>query len=397
MIDTKIIKRVKNILNSNEELKQKYITDSGKVKKNQVSQDIKNYDKKLLGALLSDDLIKNEYITVINGTSIFETDKFNEMFLYKEYWEDSYTKFSNKIGLTSSGKFIDESTDVVLDFPYKDTVLKAGMSKEDVDKKDVKEPFLNETLAKTEIDELLEPKIFVNAKRYDKNGEQPALEFSNEDNLIIKGNNLIALHSLKKRYAGKIKMIYIDPPYNTGSDTFKYNDSFSRSAWLTFIQNRIQIAQELLSEDGVLLIQTSFHQYPYLRVLLDSEGKSNNKLHHVFDMNVLVRHPDRALTADKPFNDVMEYTLIYSKNPNFKMPKKIVKKTPDKYTYTVNTIGEPDEILKLGNKEVEVYLPEHTIIKKQEPSVTNLHRETIRGSIREKIQVDDFMLLILSH
>lgn len=75
-------------------------------------------------------MIKKSYTSIIDGITIFKADEFSEMFLYKEYWEDSYTKFSNKIGLTSSGKFIDESTDVVLDFPYKDTVLKAGMSKE---------------------------------------------------------------------------------------------------------------------------------------------------------------------------------------------------------------------------------------------------------------------------
>lgn len=326
-------------------------------------------------------MIKKSYTSIIDGTTIFKADEFSEMFLYKEYWEDSYTKFSNKIGLTSSGKFIDESTDVVLDFPYKDTVLKAGMSKEDVEKDDLKpdEPFLNETLAKPEIDELFEPKILVNAKKYDKDGDHKVTEFSEKDNLIIKGNNLIALHSLEKKYAGKIKLIYLDPPYNTGSDSFSYNDSFSRSTWLTFIKNRVEIAKRLLSEDGILLIQTSFHHYPYLRVLLDKILGN-----HIFDMNVLVRHPERSLTADKPFNDVMEYTLIYSNSKSFVMPKKIEEKTQDKYDHIVKVVGGPDEILNLGNKQVEVYLPEHTIIKKVKPGKKNLHRETIRGSIREK-------------
>lgn len=130
MVESKIIQRVREILNSNEELRGKYITDRGGVKRNLVSQDIKKYDEKLLTSLLKDDLIKKSYTSIIDGITIFKADEFSEMFLYKEYWEDSYTKFSNKIGLTSSGKFIDESTDVVLDFPYKDTVLKAGMSKE---------------------------------------------------------------------------------------------------------------------------------------------------------------------------------------------------------------------------------------------------------------------------
>ena len=79
---------------------------------------------------------------------------------------------------------------------------------------------------------------------------------SDDDNLVIKGNNLIALYSLKKRYAGKVKLIYLDPPYNTGSDSFGYNDKFNHSAWLTFMKNRLEIAREMLSDDGMIFIQT---------------------------------------------------------------------------------------------------------------------------------------------
>lgn len=90
-----------------------------------------------------------------------------------------------------------------------------------------------------QIDRLFSPKVLTNVKRYSKNGvEENITDFSNEDNLIIKGNNLIALHSLKKRYAGKVKLIYIDPPYNTENDGFKYNDRFNHSTWLVFMKNR---------------------------------------------------------------------------------------------------------------------------------------------------------------
>ena len=374
-VEPKVFEHVRAVLNGFDD---KYL-NNGKLKRNKIIEDLDAYDEQLMTALLSDPLIHQTYTKKLAGVEIFEVNQFIQMLEFKEYWEDSYTKYSNKIGLTAGGKFIDESEDVVLDFPFKDTVLKAGMSKEDLDKGETAdEPFLNEVIAKPEIDELLEPKVFVNAKRYDADGEHEADSFTDTDNLVIKGNNLIALHSLKKRYAGKVKLIYLDPPYNTGSDSFEYNDSFSRSAWLTFIKNRVEIAKELLTDDGVLLIQTSFHQFPYLRVLLDTI------LEHVFDMNLLVRHPERALTADKPFNDVMEYTLIYSKNKSFNMPRKIEKKTPEKYTYQVKVSAKPDEIIKLGNKMVEVFYPEHIEIKKVSPDKTNLHRETIRGSIREK-------------
>ncbi|WP_235007091.1 DNA methyltransferase [Listeria monocytogenes] len=175
----------------------------------------------------------------------------------------------------------------------------------------------------------------------------------------------------------------MDPPYNTGEDGFQYNDKFSRSAWLTFMKNRIQVAKELLSDDGVLLIQISFHEYPYLRTLLDSPeilGEEN----HIFDMNVLVRHPERALTADKLFNDVVEYTLIYQKSASFVMPKIEVLKTSDKYKYDVEVAGPPHEVRIMGNKTVEIYLPEQVNVVKKAGHIEGLHRETIRGSIREK-------------
>ncbi|MDR2761262.1 MAG: site-specific DNA-methyltransferase, partial [Planctomycetaceae bacterium] len=89
------------------------------------------------------------------------------------------------------------------------------------------------------------------------------------DNLIIKGNNLLALHSLKKEFAGKIKLIYIDPPYNTGSDSFKYNDHFNHSSWLTFMRNRLDIARELLRNDGVIFVHCDDNEQAYLKVLMD--------------------------------------------------------------------------------------------------------------------------------
>src|SRR5699024_3646893 len=200
-----------------------------------------------------------------------QTNKLIELFEADEYWQDSYTKYSKKIGLTAGGKFINESTDVVLDFPYKDTILKASMSKEDTDKDDLRpdEPFLNEVIAMEEIDVLLDKKILVNVKKYDENGVYDVENFDENDNLIMKGNNLLALHTLKKKYAGKVKLIYIDPPYNTGNDSFKYNDRFNRSSWLTFIKNRLEIAREILSDDGLIFVQCDFNESHYLKVLMD--------------------------------------------------------------------------------------------------------------------------------
>ena len=184
----------------------------------------------------------------------------------KEFLPDSFTAYKTKIGLATGERYISENKDVVLNFPYKDCVLEGGQTKEDAKRQEI---FFNETLAPTEINRLLDDKVLTNFKRYDKEGEHDVEELSDRDNLIIKGNNLIALHSLKKRFAGKVKLIYIDVPYNTGNDGFRYNDSFNHSTWLTFIKNRLEIAKELLSKEGIIFIHLDDNEVKYLGVLLD--------------------------------------------------------------------------------------------------------------------------------
>ncbi|MCS8587555.1 site-specific DNA-methyltransferase [Leuconostoc citreum] len=274
MIDSKIMETTKSIL---KDFGNTYFSDKGTLKRNKVIEDLDAYTPMLMKALLANQLIHDTYTESIviedKSVELFKLNQFIEMFTYKEYWQDSYTKFENKIGLTAGGKFIDETADVVLDFPFKDTVLKAGMTKED--QKDADEPFLHETIAKAEIDQLLEPKILVNATKYDQeNLDGAPVDTFEDNNLIIKGNNLIALNSLKKRYTGCVKLIYLDVPYffkkTISEDAFKYNSNFHLSAWLTFLKNRLEIAKELLSEKGSIWINISEDGMHYLKVLADS-------------------------------------------------------------------------------------------------------------------------------
>lgn len=356
----------------------KYISDDGKLLKAMVYSDVMTMDKELLCLLLSNAKIKERFFKDVNGTLIFDKQGFAWFIESKEFLPDSYTKYTNKIGLTNGGDFISKSNDVVLDFPYKDCILEGGQDKEDQKRKEI---FYNETIASDEISKMLAPKVFTNAKRYTKDGIKENITFDEKDNLIIKGNNLIALSSLLKRYEGKVKCIYIDPPYNTGADSFGYNDSFNQATWLLFMKNRLELAKRMLSDNGVILIQISFHQYPYLRILADevfSQGK------HLLDFNTLVRHPERSLTGDKEFNDVVEYTLVYSKNPNYKMPKMRIEKTDDDYQYDFVLSGEPKEILNLGGKSVSVYYPEQVDISRTTGHIGGLKSMSIRGSIREK-------------
>lgn len=376
-IEPKLFDELKKVLS---DFGNKYLLGE-ELNRSKLSDDLRNYNEALLEKLFQADFIKQHFIKEVAGQKLFQIEQLEEAILYNDYWETSYTKYENRIGLTSNGKFLEDSQDVVLDFPFKDGILTASMTKED-NEDGYNDAFLNEVIEKDEIDRLFDKKVFVNSKKYDENGESAVTEFDEDkDNLIIKGNNLLALHTIKEKYVGKVKMIYIDVPYNTGSDSFKYNDRFNQSSWLTFIKNRVEVAQDFLSDDGVILIQISFHQYPYLRVLLDDVLGKN---HHVMDINTLVRHPQRTLTGDKEFNDVIEHTLVYSKNSEFKMPKIAEKKTKDKYKFHVSIKGKPTETRRMGKKEVEIYLPDSFEITKVTPSSENLHRETVRGSIREK-------------
>jgi len=336
-------------------------------------------DPKLLKALYDNDITRNRFFSKLDERiEVFNTVEFGWVINNKQFLPDSYTRFANKIGLTNTaGESITKNGDIVLSFPYKDCVLVGGQTKDDQKRAEV---FFNTTLAPDKIDVLLYPKVLVNARRYTAKGIDENVTFRDDDNLIIKGNNLLAVSSLKQ-YEGMVKCIYIDPPYNTGSDSFGYNDSFNRSSWLVFMKNRLDIAKRLLHKDGVILIQISFHQYPYLRVLAD---EIFSETCHQFDMNTLVRHPERSLTSDKKFNDVIEYTLIYSKSPDFKMPKKEIYKTDDDYEYDFELPAEPNEELVLGGKKVKVYLPSSVIISRSAGHTGGLKSMSIRGSIREK-------------
>ena len=283
---------MKNIFDTVAELlltNDKYKTEDGKLLKAVVYSDVMSMSEDLLALLLSNEDVKETFFKNVKGTLVFDKQKFAWFMESKEFLPDSYTAYTNKIGLTHNGSFISQTNDVVLDFPYKDCVLEGGQDKDDQKRSEI---FYNETIASDEISRMLAPKVFTNAKRYTAVGEKDLLgnldpntinveeetgiTFKSDDNLIIKGNNLIALASLLKRYEGKVKCIYIDPPYNTGSDSFNYNDNFNHSTWLTFMKNRLELARRLLREDGTIWISCDDHESHYLKVLTDDVFNRDN-------------------------------------------------------------------------------------------------------------------------
>ncbi|HNF87062.1 MAG TPA: site-specific DNA-methyltransferase, partial [bacterium] len=255
-----------------------FVTDNGELKKWVVLNKAQNFDEELITLLLKDETLKQKFFRTFSLSkgevvTVFNQNLFAQFLEQKNYLNDSYTQYKNKVGLTIDGKYLKQRNEVALVWPFKDCILEGGQSREE-DKRE--EIFFNEILAQDEITQLLEPKVLTNAKRIDKDGEKPLDQFNrNEngtitDNLIIKGNNLLALHTLKEEFAGKVKLIYIDPPYNTGGlgDTFTYNNNFKRSTWLTFMYNRLIVAKDLLRKDGVLIVAIDENEQPHLGVML---------------------------------------------------------------------------------------------------------------------------------
>lgn len=285
--------------------------DGDSLKRSVVINAIQKKEVDLIKALINSDYLKSIYAIEVDGVLVFDFDNLVSLLKYKEYWADSFTKYRNKVGLTSESKYLDYSSDVVLDFPFKDCVLEGGMTKEDQGKNEI---YYNEVIASDEIDRLFSKKAFTNTKRYNKGGvEENITEFKDSDNLIIKSNNLIALHSLKERYLGKVKLIYIDPPYNTGEDSFKYNDRFNHSTWLTFMKNRLSVSKELLHKAGCIFIQIDYKELAYLKVLCDEIFGVDN---FVQIISVKTATPAGFKVVNPGPVNVTEFVLMYTKNKN---------------------------------------------------------------------------------
>lgn len=383
-IEPKIFDELKTALSS---FDGKYFVGE-ELNRSKLADDLRNYDDALLNKLFEVDFIKKHFIKEVAGQKFFQIEQLEESILYNDYWETSYTKYENRVGLSSKGKFLQDSQDVVLDFPFKDGVLPASMTKED-NEDGYDDAFLNEVIEKDEIDRLFDRKVFVNVKRFDKKStDKNRAELKNEvasfneekDNLIIKGNNLIALHTIKEKYAGKVKLIYLDPPYNTGSDSFLYNDKFNHSTWLTFMKNRLEIARELLCDDGVLAVQLDDSEGPYLKVLLDSIFSRDS---HLFTQYVLVRYADKTLKSDMDYHKQVEQIHYYKKGTSSAVTPN--KKSEDydysKFMYEFEELSGPERTIELGGKRVDIFNRDQIKINKVSPSVTGLKEIWATGSI----------------
>ena len=304
---------------------------NGALNKNKLSELARKYDAKLLNLLMKKESVKNHFFTTLeDGVLVFKKDVFLQFLNNKEFLPDSYTAYKTKIGLgTDNGDYLSENNSVVLNFPYKDCILEGGQTKEDIKRQEV---FFNEILAPNEITRLLSEKVLNKFQLIDKNGQHEVETIHETDNLIIKGNNLLALYSLKKRYAGKIKTVLIDPPYYfnkvKASDSFNYNSNFKLSTWLVFMKNRLEVARDLLTNDGFCIIIIGEEGYAHLKILSDE----------IFGVDKYVgtiswrKSDNQANVGD--FAKVTDYILIYKKNSGLLNKLPLTEKAKKEYRYS---------------------------------------------------------------
>ena len=324
----------------------RYCMDDGTLLKNRIVEDALSLNPRLIKLLLDNDKMKVVFFQDVDGVMVFDKIKFQRFVSDTQFLGGSYTMYKNKIGLTDENRrFISESREVVLSWPYKDCVLEGGQTKEEAKRNEI---FWNETLAPDEVNRLTEPKVLSHFKRYDKDGEHEVDHLSGNDNFIIKGNNLLALHSLKKKYEGEVKLIYIDPPYyfrkNLSTDTFKYNSNFRLSTWLTFMRDRLECAKLLLAPSGTIWIHMGDDGMHYLKMVADQVFGSE---HFV---GTLPRRT-RSGKSDVPFNfsQDFDWLLVYT---NVDEKQAVMGRTVErKYYETDDYPGKPWRLADLTSQK----------------------------------------------
>ncbi len=308
-------------------------------------------DEKLLTFMLEHENAndyKNAFFKTIANTLVFDEKALLECLEIKEL-EKSFTRFKNKIGLFSQGRPIKSSGLVVLNFPFKDNVL-LGNAKDNSTKSN--ELFYHEILHKKEIDTLLSPKVLCRFEMHGQGDLKNALKDKNT-NYLIKGNNLIALHSLKKKFAKQVKCIYIDPPYNTGNDSFNYNDNFNHSSWLVFMKNRLEAAREFLSDDGSIYINLAYNEVHYCKVLMDEIFKRENfRSEIIWRMGFLSGYK----TAAKKYIRNHDTILFYSKSDNYLFNKTYIENKDFLQLLTKNEVQNAFKKFSFPQEKVDDFL-----------------------------------------
>ena len=197
------------------------------------------------------------------------------------------------------------------------------------------------------------------------------------DNVLIQGDNLLALKALEVKYARQVKCVYIDPPYNTGSAFELYDDSVEHSTWLSLMRDRLEIIRNLLAPNGFVCCHIDDSEGHYLKVLMDEVfGRSN----YVVTLYIQVRYAEKTLKQDMAFHKQVEQIHVYRKEYGALPNQNIKDMSFEKFCYHVVEVGKAKEII-LGGKLVSVFPSGHWKIEKREGSTTGLKEIWATGSI----------------
>lgn len=302
---------------------ERFFSEDGTLLRNAVYEAAMQMDEKLLTLLLSNEATKSHFFKEVAGITVFDKVAFGWVVNNREFLPDSYTRYKNKIGLMNdNGDMILSSGNVELVFPYKDCVLEGGQTKEEQKRSEI---FYNELLAPDDIDRLLFPKVFSNIKYFGS---------GISSNLVIKGNNLLSIASILKKYEGEVKCICIDPPYNTENSGFGYNDSFNHSTWLTFMKTRLELSKRLLSDNGTIFIFCDDREQAYLRVLMDGIWGRE-----YYIQTIVWKNCDNSNNDAKQFSQDHNYILVYSKNEKWESLK--LDRTESQASHYKNPDNDP--------------------------------------------------------
>jgi adenine-specific DNA-methyltransferase len=196
-------------------------------------------------------------------------------------------------------------------------------------------------------------KTFTNFQRHTTRGKEKVTGFDGKDNLIIKGDNLLVLHSIKDIFRNRVKLIYIDPPYNTGNNKFNYNDDFEHSNWLSFMRNRLEVAAQFLSEDGTIWINIDDKESHYLKVLCDEIfGREN------FVINFIWQKKYSPANDAKWFSDTHDHILVFAKNKQSFKPNLLPRSDAMNKRYA-NPDNDTRGVWKPGGFSVKTYSKEY--------------------------------------
>ncbi len=226
----------------------------------------------------------------------------------------------------------------------------------------------------------IEPRILVENKELSNISNDP-----NTENMLIHGDNLLALKALEQKYVGQIKCIYIDPPYNTGAAFEHYDDNLEHSTWLNLMKPRLEILWNLLSDDGIIFVQIDDNEQAYLTVMMDEIfGRKNRNT-----ICVKMSEPTgvKMTHADKRLPKLKEYILMYRKNDlkinQVKIPK---DKWDNEYKLLLTNVNQKQiEFIKSVMNSED---PLDVDIKKADTMLKDIEYTNIEDYLRKNNIVD---------